>query len=415
MRKYLIALDDGHGMTTAGKRTPSIPELGGRVIHENEFNREVVKYLDIELKRCGFNTLLVAPTDADTSLSTRTNLANSKNADAYISIHYNAFDGKFDAYDPEGLSVHIYPKSVSGRKLAECVLKYLKEGTAQKNRGIVENNFHVLRETKMVAILSENGFMDNKHEAMLMLDVDFQKEVAREHAKGICDYFGVKYVPKQTGTSIMGESECTSEQLEAFLLSKNPSPKLNINVADFCKLWIAEGQSEGVRGDIAFCQACHETGYFKYGGIVQPSQNNYGGIGALNGNAAGQAASFDTPKLGVRASIQHLKAYGSKDPLVNDLIDPRFKLVTRGIAPDFEDLGGRWAYPGYDKKKYSSLEAAKIAGETYGHAILKLYGQLKKVKVPDPVEPESDLSNHIGQVKKLLNEAMEILNSISSS
>lgn len=201
MRKYLIALDDGHGMKTAGKRTPPIPELDGRVIHENEFNREVVKYLDIELKRCGFNTLLVAPTDTDTSLSARTNLANSKNADAYISIHYNAYDGKFDAYDPEGLSVHIYPKSAEGRKLAECILKYLKEGTTQKNRGIVENNFHVLRETKMVAILSENGFMDNKREASLMLDMDFQKEVAKEHAKGICDYFGVKYVEEPSETT----------------------------------------------------------------------------------------------------------------------------------------------------------------------------------------------------------------------
>jgi N-acetylmuramoyl-L-alanine amidase len=190
----LIVLDDGHGMQTAGKRTPPIPELGGRVIRENEFNREVVKYLDIELKRCGFRTLFVAPTDADTSLSARTNLANSNKADAYISIHYNAFDGKFDAYDPEGLSVHIYPGSKEGRKLAECILKYLKEGTPQKNRGIVENNFHVLRETKMVAILSENGFMDNKREALLMLNIDFQKEVAREHAQGICDYFGVKYI-----------------------------------------------------------------------------------------------------------------------------------------------------------------------------------------------------------------------------
>jgi len=200
----LIALDDGHGMETAGKRTPAIPELGGRVIRENEFNREVVKYLDIELKRCGFETLLVAPTDEDTPLSTRTNLANSRKADAFISIHYNAYDGNFDGYDPEGLSVHIYPGSKEGRKLAECVLKYLKEGTPQKNRGIVESNFHVLRETNMPAILSENGFMDNKREALLMLNVDFQKEVAREHAKGICDYFGVKYVPESTTSSTTG-------------------------------------------------------------------------------------------------------------------------------------------------------------------------------------------------------------------
>ena len=196
MAKYLIALDDGHGMTTAGKRTPHIPELG-RFIHENEFNRAVVKFLDKELKRCGFATLQVAPTDADTPLSARTKLANDKKADAYIAIHYNAFDGKFDDYDPEGLSVHIYPGSKEGRKLAECIIKYLAQGTKQKNRGVRENNYHVVRETNMPAVLSENGFMDNKREAMLMVNVDFQKEVAREHAQGICDYFKVKYVPEK--------------------------------------------------------------------------------------------------------------------------------------------------------------------------------------------------------------------------
>jgi len=194
----LIAISDGHGMETPGKRTPSIPELGNKIIHENEFNRAVVGFLDADLKRCGFNTLLVSQGDVDTPLKTRTDLANSKKADAYISIHYNALDGKFDGEgkDPEGLSIYVYPGAKEDRKLAECILKYLKEGTAQKNRGILEENFHEIREPKCPAILSENGFMDNKKEALLMLNVNFQKEVAKEHAMGICDYFGVKYVPE---------------------------------------------------------------------------------------------------------------------------------------------------------------------------------------------------------------------------
>lgn len=198
---YLIALDDGHGMETAGKRTPYIPELK-RQIRENEFNRAVVKFLDIELKRCGFKTLLVAPTDADTPLKTRTDLANSKKADIYVSIHYNAFDGKFDGNDPEGFSVHIYPgtRNKSAGKLAQCIIDELKKGTQQKNRGIVESNFHVLRETKMPAVLTENGFMDNKREALLMIDEKFQKEVAQEHARGICKYFNVPYVAEQVMT-----------------------------------------------------------------------------------------------------------------------------------------------------------------------------------------------------------------------
>lgn len=198
---YLVALDDGHGMETAGKRTPYIASIG-RSIKENEFNRAVVALLDKELKRCGFRTLLVAPTDADTPLKTRTDLANSKKANIYVSIHYDAFDSMFNGNDPEGFTIFVYlkNKTMNSGKLANCVLKYLKEGTKQQNRGVKEADFHVLRETKMPAILTECGFMDNQREALLMIDPAFQKEVAVEHAKGICDYFGVAYVPEKVST-----------------------------------------------------------------------------------------------------------------------------------------------------------------------------------------------------------------------
>lgn len=186
----LIALDDGHGIDTAGKRTPVVPELG-RPIKENEFNRAVVKYMDEHLRHIGFKTLLVAPTDADTSLNARTNLANSKGADAYFSIHFDAMGNVWGT--AEGHSIFVYPGSTTSKKLAECVAEFLKHGTTQKWRGIKEQNFHVLRETKMPAILSENGFMDNKREALLMIDESFQKEVAREHVQGICKYFGVPF------------------------------------------------------------------------------------------------------------------------------------------------------------------------------------------------------------------------------
>jgi N-acetylmuramoyl-L-alanine amidase len=186
---YLIALDDGHGMETPGKRTPVIPELG-RSIKENEFNKAVVYYLDKELKRCGFKTLLVAAGDSDIPLATRTNRANSAGADAYISCHYNAGGG-------EGVETYHYPGSTKGNKLAQCVHKYVIQGTKQKNRGVKSANFHVLRESRMPAILVEYGFMDDPglKEARLMLNKDFQIECARETAKGICEYFGVKYVP----------------------------------------------------------------------------------------------------------------------------------------------------------------------------------------------------------------------------
>lgn len=203
----LVALSHGHELTTAGKRTPPIPELGGRVIKENEFNKAVSDALAIELKRCDIDPMDVSHTDND-SLTDRVFRANKSKADIYFSIHYNAIDGKFDGEgkDPEGFSVHIFPKSIEGRKLAECVIKHLAKGTKQKNRGIVESNFQELRTTNMPAVLIECGFMDNKREAMLMLDKDFIKEVAQESCKGICEYLGIKYVEELQYTVIRGKS-----------------------------------------------------------------------------------------------------------------------------------------------------------------------------------------------------------------
>lgn len=198
MKKYLIAIDDGHELSTAGKRTPPIPDMDNLVIKENEFNKAVAILLQKELERNGFDTLMVADTDNDT-LKDRVQRANKKNADIFVSIHYNAMDGQFDGEgkDPSGISVHVYPRSSNSRKLGNCILNWLVKGTNQKNRGLIESNFYVLRETKMPAILSENGFMDNLIEAKLMIDDAFIKEVAVEHCKGICDYFDVVYVESE--------------------------------------------------------------------------------------------------------------------------------------------------------------------------------------------------------------------------
>lgn len=144
--------------------------------------------------------------------------------------------------------------------------------------------------------------------------------------------------PTSSKTPIMGKSECTAEQLNAYAKSKNA------NAPEYGAIFIDEGKAEGVRGDIAFCQSCLETGFFKFGGDVLAEQNNFCGLGAVGGGAKG--ASFATPRDGIRAQIQHLKAYASKDALVNPCIDPRFSLVTRGVAPNWEDMNGRWAVPG---------------------------------------------------------------------
>lgn len=129
--------------------------------------------------------------------------------------------------------------------------------------------------------------------------------------------------------------------------AKESECQLNCDLLTLAQLFLDEGAAERIRGDIAFCQSIKETGWFRFGGQVLPAQNNYAGIGATNNSTIGKGAWFDSPKDGVRAQIQHLKAYANTEALVNPCIDPRFGLVTRGAAGNkWTGLNGRWAVPG---------------------------------------------------------------------
>ncbi len=145
---------------------------------------------------------------------------------------------------------------------------------------------------------------------------------------------------------IMGDG-ATSEVQLLRLLRLNKAP-LNL-YGDIPAIYREEATIEGVNYDIAFCQMCLETGFLQFDGDVQPEQNNFGGIGAIGNGARGD--SFSDRRIGVRAQIQHLKAYATTKPLVQSLVDPRFSLVKRGTAPLVGQLAGRWAEDtNYDKK-----------------------------------------------------------------
>lgn len=194
--------------------------------------------------------------------------------------------------------------------------------------------------------------------------------------------------------SILGESMVSSAELRDLALKNNP------NAPDLAALYIKIGKEYGIRGDIAFCQSAKETGWWKYGGIVLPEQNNYCGLSATGKAAAADedlrgadpnrvwfeegkhGAFFDTPATGVEAHIQHLYAYATTAPLPagKDLLSPRFALIKRGNSTNWEDLGGKWAVPGYDRSKYPDYATAFANCDTYGHSIINDY--YKKVWQP---------------------------------
>ena len=174
--------------------------------------------------------------------------------------------------------------------------------------------------------------------------------------------------------TIMGDTTVTIGQMAEYFKSSGyayPSAALSVGGAptleQFCLMYLEEANAEGVRAEVAFAQAMLETGWLQYGGIVKIEQFNFAGIGALDGNSTGDCASFPDVRTGIRAQIQHLKAYGSTEQLVNEQVDPRFHLVKRGVAPYVEWLG----------QKENPTGAGWASGVNYGYSIVSMIRVLK--------------------------------------
>lgn len=134
-------------------------------------------------------------------------------------------------------------------------------------------------------------------------------------------------------------------------------------INQFAQIFYEEATAEGVRAEVAFTQCMKETGFLKYGGDVLPNQYNFAGIGATG---AVHGASFSNVRMGIRAQIQHLKAYASISPLTNQCVDPRFNLVKRGSAQYVEWLGIKENPNGY----------GWATSKSYGHDIVSMVNVL---------------------------------------
>jgi hypothetical protein len=139
---------------------------------------------------------------------------------------------------------------------------------------------------------------------------------------------------------IMGAGKVPAKKLSRFLKENNPRADraFSDRLAEY---YVHEAALEGVNHDVAFAQMCLETGFLKFGGLVSPDMNNFCGLGATGPEHPGEA--FPEPLIGVRAHIQHLKAYATEEPLNQELVDPRYRWVAYGSSPAIEGLAGTWA------------------------------------------------------------------------
>ena len=184
----------------------------------------------------------------------------------------------------------------------------------------------------------------------------------------IADEVNAKLETASGYTAIAGTAKATVAQMRAYIKAKNPS--VPQSVLDMISLYLSEGAAEGIRGDVAFAQSCLETGNFTFAGsAVTLDQNNFCGMGVTENGMKGN--SFATPQAGIRAQIQHLKAYANTVALNGACVDPRFSYVTRGCAEYVEWLGQKenpngkgWATgAGYGEKILSILAAILATAE----------------------------------------------------
>lgn len=184
-----IALDAGHGLKTAGKRTPD----GER---EWSFNNKVVlaavaslnNYHNVRILR------LDDPTGKnDVPLKTRTDLANRWGADVLVSIHHNAYLGKWGKHG--GVEIYTFPgASRKSRDIASFIHPLVVKAMGLRNRGMKTMNLHIVRESKMPAILIEGGFMDSTTDIHALRDNKKLTLSGQAVAQGIANYFNLKLI-----------------------------------------------------------------------------------------------------------------------------------------------------------------------------------------------------------------------------
>ncbi len=201
MANYYIGANDEHGQNppTPGKRTPVMPYLNVP-FYENQFNRPTKNKFIEGCLRNGLRVFDVKPEITDTSISERVRRINRQGLTLLVTFAYNAFGAGQTFNNVAGVSTFYDPTNTNSnqsRILSEEVYTQLLEGTEQRGIGVgTLQNVGVLRSVNCPSTLIEAGFMTNFEEAKLMLDPDFQTEVAEETLLGVCNYLGIAYVPR---------------------------------------------------------------------------------------------------------------------------------------------------------------------------------------------------------------------------
>lgn len=344
--------------------------------------------------------------DTNPSLEDRANFAKSQGAQYLISIHLNSGSGYAVGAEVYYPNTNWRPDiSQNGKNVAQAIQNQLvslgirdrgiKFRTIDTNEypdpfryddGSVADYYGIIRNAKyngLTGMIIEHCFINSVSDYNNYLNSDAKlQKLGVADANGIVSALGL--TKKDTKTLITGATKTNVSQMVNYFINNGGTydkfskygtqydgilaKKGAANIEAFCQIFYEEAIVENIRPEVAFCQAMKETGFLQFGHDVKPDQCNFAGLGATGNGVAGN--SFASVREGIRAQIQHLKAYATTDNLINACVDSRFNYVKRGSAPYVEWLG----------KKENPTGDGWATGANYGTDIVNRMNALLSTK-----------------------------------
>lgn len=264
-----------------------------------------------------------------------------KDHDLLISNHSNAGGGR---------GTHVWDDTGTPNKaLAEEILTACAEGFSLKKGSVHyrkrqdgRNYYQVLLSNRAKSgILLERGFHDSWEDSKALISPTRQEEAARNIAEAISRFYG-----KGTGTSILGKPTATVLQMKEYARF-HKGVEFFVELAE---LFYEVSVEYGVDPAVSFAQACKETAFGRYGGVLDRSFRNPGAIKTAKGGPNEDPCSherFPSWRRGITAQVQHLALYAGKIIDPKKIVDPRHFQTIRGTAKTAQALSGKWAGPGY--------------------------------------------------------------------
>lgn len=394
-----ICLDPGHGGNDSGA-------IGINNVYEKNLTLKIAQYCKQELEKYNCHVVMTRTGDTNPSLEDRANFAKSQGAQYLISIHLNSGSGYAVGAEVYYPNTNWRPDiSQNGKNVAQAIQNQLvslgirdrgiKFRTIDTNEypdpfryddGSVADYYGIIRNAKyngLTGMIIEHCFINSVSDYNNYLNSDAKlQKLGVADANGIVSALGL--TKKDTKTLITGATKTNVSQMVNYFINNGGTydkfskygtqydgilaKKGAANIETFCQIFYEEAIVENIRPEVAFCQAMKETGFLRFGHDVKPDQCNFAGLGATGNGVAGN--SFASVREGIRAQIQHLKAYATTDNLINACVDSRFNYVKRGSAPYVEWLG----------KKENPTGDGWATGANYGTDIVNRMNALLSTK-----------------------------------